>query len=73
MPANKQLYGYKVLHVDPLTQKMTTLYSNEPGVSDSEIFFDVAAVTQDETSVKLFTVQAKCPDVINSGCTVGKL
>ena len=66
-------FGYKVMHVDVVTRKMTTVLSNPVGNQASKIFLDVAALVQSDTAVRLFTVQAPCTEVLDNKCHIGRL
>lgn len=61
---NPKNYGYKVLHLDVTTRNMSTVMSNVPEDPSSKIFLDVAAFTLSNTSVKLFTLQAQCTELL---------
>lgn len=61
---NPKNYGYKVLHLDVTTRNVSTVMSNVPEDPSSKIFLDVAAFTLSNTSVKLFTLQAQCTELL---------
>lgn len=56
--------GFKVLHVDPATRTMTTVFqSGLRGVPEDTIFLDVAAWTENATAGRLFTLQGTKKDM----------